>query len=236
MQVRAGGGDQGGAGGIEHPAGQPAGLAGARAAEHGERAADLLAAASRRTGGVGGDREFWDAQARRVLAALLHAAALDARSISDVLGWVADAERAARDVPALLRRSGVPAFEQDALQFIGTNERTRTSITSTVMPALGWLTHPAAAAAAAPDPRGFDVAELLAQRATVFLLGVDPSNGPSGRITMRWRSLCTTWQPFGIDSAICEMPRTCHDVHSPSRNTCLGTITQISRRRSATLR
>jgi type IV secretory pathway TraG/TraD family ATPase VirD4 len=138
-----------------------------------ERATDLLAATGRRSAGNGsGDREFWDAQARRVLAALLHAAALGARCMPDVLGWVADPERAARDVPALLRRSGVPAFEQDALQFIGTNERTRTSITSTVMPALGWLTHPAAAVAAASGP-GFDVAELLAQRATVFLLGAE---------------------------------------------------------------
>jgi hypothetical protein len=138
----------------------------------GERATDLLAATSRCPGNGSGDREFWDAQARRVLAALLHAAALGGRSMSDVLGWVADAERASREVPALLRRSGVPAFEQDALQFVGTNERTRTSITSAVMPALGWLTHPAAAAAAAPG-HPFDVAELLADRATVFLLGAE---------------------------------------------------------------
>ena len=40
-----------------------------------------------------------------------------------------------------------------------------------MMPALGWLTHPAAAAAAAARSAGFDVAELLRSRATVFLLG-----------------------------------------------------------------
>jgi len=130
-----------------------------------ERATDMLAAVSR---GGGSDREFWDAQARRVLAALLHAAALGGRPMRDVLTWVADPERAAREVPTLLRKSGVQAFEQDATQFVSTNERTRTSITSTVMPALGWLTHPAAAAAAQPG-RAFDVAELLASRATVFL-------------------------------------------------------------------
>lgn len=134
-----------------------------------ERATDLLAATNR---GGSGDREFWDAQARRVLAALLHAAALGGRQMADVLRWVADAEQAARDVPVLLRRSGVPAFEQDATQFVSTNERTRTSVTSTVMPALGWLTHPAAAAAAAPG-QGFDVAQLLTSRATVFLLGAE---------------------------------------------------------------
>ena len=134
-----------------------------------ERATDMLAATSR--GGTG-DREFWDAQARRVLAALLHAAALGQCTMADVLSWVARPEKAAQDVPPLLRRSGVAAFVTDVEQFVGTNERTRTSITSTVMPALGWLTHPAAAAAAQPGA-GFDVAELLDQRATVFLLGAE---------------------------------------------------------------
>ncbi|MBO4236837.1 type IV secretory system conjugative DNA transfer family protein [Pseudonocardia alni] len=134
-----------------------------------ERATDMLAAVA---SGSGGDREFWDGQARRVLAALLHAAALGDRRMADVLGWVADPDAAGREVPALLRRSGVTAFEQDAMQFITTNERTRSSITSSVMPALGWLTHPAAAAAAEPG-QGFDVARLLGERATVFLLGAE---------------------------------------------------------------
>lgn len=134
-----------------------------------ERATDLIAATSR---AGSGDREFWEAQARRVLAALLHAAALGGKQMADVLRWVADPDQAAREVPVLLRRSGVPAFEQDATQFVATNERTRTSVTSSVMPALGWLTHPAAAAAAAPGHE-FDVAHLLASRATVFLLGAD---------------------------------------------------------------
>ena len=78
-----------------------------------ERATDMLAATTR-AGSRGGDREFWDAQARRVLAALLHAAALGGRSMRDVLGWVADPERAQREVPVLLRRAAEPAFEQDA--------------------------------------------------------------------------------------------------------------------------
>jgi type IV secretion system protein VirD4 len=95
-----------------------------------------------------------------------------------VLGWVADNDHAAREVPALLRRSAVQAFERDAEQFITTNDRTRTSITNSIMPALGWLNHPAAAAAAEPGA-SFDVAELLASRATVFLLGAEEANtGP----------------------------------------------------------
>ena len=143
-----------------------------------ERATDMIAATAR---AGSGDREFWDAQGRRVLAALLHAAALGGRQMRDVLAWVADPELAQREVPRLLRRVADRAFEQDALQFLNTNDRTRTSITSTIMPALGWLTSPAAAAAADPmgsfpfagSGGGFDVADLLRLRATVFLLGAE---------------------------------------------------------------
>ena len=129
-----------------------------------ERAADMLGATSK--GGGTGDREYWDAQARRVLAALLHAAALDGElDMHAVQGWVSDPDSSRRQVTSLLRRSKVVAFEQDATQFVTTNDKTRSSITSTIMPALGWLTSPAACAAA----RGgapFDVAPELASRAT----------------------------------------------------------------------
>ncbi|TDQ65177.1 type IV secretory pathway TraG/TraD family ATPase VirD4 [Actinomycetospora succinea] len=139
-----------------------------------ERATDMVSATSRATSG---DAERWDAQARRVLAALLHAAALGRGSMRDVLGWVADNDRAAREVPALLRRSQVETFDKAAEQFVTTNDRTRTSITNSIMPALGWLNHPAAAAAA--SGRNFDVEELLAARATVFLLGAEEADtGP----------------------------------------------------------
>jgi len=133
-----------------------------------ERAKDLLAAG--RTSGAGGDREFWTDQAIRALAALLHAAALGGLHMRDVLGWVADPQGAHREVSALMRRSPEPAQADNAAQFLTLNDRTQTSITSTIMPALGWLASPAAAAAATGGD-GFDVAELLRTRATVYLLG-----------------------------------------------------------------
>jgi len=138
-----------------------------------ERATDLLAAVS--APGGGGEREFWSAQARRVLAALLHAAALGGLSMREVLGWVADPPGAQREVNSLMRRSTEPAYAQDAAQFLTTNDRTQTSITSTIMPALGWLASPAAATAAQAGA-GFDVAELLRTRATVYLLGAEETH------------------------------------------------------------
>jgi type IV secretory pathway TraG/TraD family ATPase VirD4 len=92
-------------------------------------------------------------------------------TMRDVLTWVADPDSASTEVQRLLRRSPEPAFESDALQFLGTNERTRSSICTTIMPALGWLTDATAAAAAASG--SFDVAELLDACGTVYMLGAE---------------------------------------------------------------
>jgi len=138
-----------------------------------ERAADLLGATNNHGGrGGAGDREFWEGQARRILAALLHAAALDGASMSDVAEWVARPEAVRDQLVAALRRSPERGYVDELTQFISTNDRTRTSITSTIMPALSWLTHPAASASASGE-LPFDVAELLNTRATVFLLGAE---------------------------------------------------------------
>jgi type IV secretory pathway TraG/TraD family ATPase VirD4 len=134
------------------------------------RAADLLSGASTSTGD-GGDREYWVGQGRRVLAALLHAAALGGFTMRDVQGWIADPDGGSAEVQRLLRRSPEPAYETDALQFLETNDRTRSSICTTIMPALGWLSDATAAAAASSG--SFDVAALLESRGTVYMLGAE---------------------------------------------------------------
>lgn len=139
-----------------------------------ERATDMIAAGSPTTNS-GGDREYWDGQARRVLAALMHAAALGGLSMRDVLDWVANPDSARDQVTGILRRSPEPGFTDEVRQFIATNDRTRTSITSTIMPALGWLTSPAATSAATGD-HPFDVQRLLDDRATVHLLGAEETH------------------------------------------------------------
>lgn len=116
-----------------------------------------------------GDHSYWEGQARRVLAALLHAAALGDRSMRDVLRWVADPKASAREVTSLLRRSPEPAFEADIQQYHSCNDKTQTSITSSVMPALAWLTSSTAVASTNGNP--FDVTALLRDRGTVYMLG-----------------------------------------------------------------
>ncbi len=171
-----------------------------------ERATDMIGAASREGGG--GDREFWNAQARRVLAGLLHAAALDETgdtTMGDVLSWVSDPEKAEYRVTQLLRRSTVTAMRDDAVQFVTTNDKTRSSITSTIMPALGWLTSPAAAEAGAAGGIPFDVADLLASRATVYLLGGEETQAAplvcalTGHIAREARRIAATCQRGRLD-------------------------------------
>jgi type IV secretion system protein VirD4 len=142
------------------------------------RAADLLAGTS--SPGTGGDREFWTDQARRVLAALLHAAALGGVTMHDVLAWVAAPDEGAAEIQQYLRRSSQPAYVSDALQFLETNDRTRSSICATIMPALGWLSDATATAGAGittgagpAGPAGLDVATLLAECGTVYMLGAE---------------------------------------------------------------
>jgi hypothetical protein len=139
------------------------------------RAEDMIAAGGNLAGGGGGDRDYWDGQARRVLAALLHAAAISDRTMLDVQAWVSDPKAHERELTKLLRSSPVAAMVADVRQFLSTNERTQTSITSSIMPALAWLTHPAAAASANVDGSGrlplLNVEQLLAGRGTVYLLG-----------------------------------------------------------------
>jgi hypothetical protein len=155
-----------------------------------ERASDLLSGTESAASG-GGDRVYWQAQAVRVLSGLMHAAALTGASMTDVQRWVAAPDEHAEEIQRCLRLSSMETIRVDVLQFVNTNDRTRTSITSTIMPALAWLNDQVASAAAGvntiprpelvdgqlkvTDRAGFDVAELLASRATVYLLGAEDS-------------------------------------------------------------
>lgn len=130
------------------------------------RAADMIPESS-----GSGERSYWDGQARRVLAAHLHAAALGGRTMHHVAAWMGNPKASSKEVLALLRDSGQVAFATDAEQFQTTNDKTQSSITTTVMPALQWLLSPAAVAAATAPGEPFDVAELIRSRGTVYLLG-----------------------------------------------------------------
>jgi len=138
-----------------------------------QRAADMLGAGSW-AGDQGGDGQRWRELAEGVLATLVHAAALGGLSMRTVAEWVAEAaaddDGARREVTSLLRRSPEPGYVATAEQFFATNSRTKTSITTTLQPTLRWLLSPPAVAATETGTP-LDVAQLLEQRGTVYLLG-----------------------------------------------------------------
>lgn len=124
-----------------------------------------------------GEGERWDAQARRVLALLLHAAALSDRSMRDVIRWVSDPTFTARDevIDALLL-AGAGGKERAAAirAFWATNERTRTSVTTTMALPLAWMSDDRARELgdADPDDPGLvDVTAILVAGETLHLIG-----------------------------------------------------------------
>jgi type IV secretion system protein VirD4 len=134
-----------------------------------DRASDLLDG----IGSKSDDAEHWVDLARQALTALLHAAALGGYTMNDVQRWVAHPDSGEKDVLWELRVANATGLEQQATQFFTNNDRTRSSISTTIMPALSWLSVPAAAASAAPGGIAFDVQRLLDENGTVYLLGSD---------------------------------------------------------------
>ncbi|MGC4891100.1 type IV secretory system conjugative DNA transfer family protein [Micromonospora sp. DT227] len=161
-------------------------LVGCKSIETAMRRADDLIPAS-----ASDEREGWNDQARRVLAPLLFAAARGDRTMAHVLGWASasgeQAKKAERQILLLLDDAPeAAAMRENVKQFFGMtgeNEKTRSSIVTTLMPALQWLSNPTAAAIgdAPVSDDMLDVNELLATNGTVYLLG--GTNRVTGALT-----------------------------------------------------
>ena len=139
-----------------------------------ERAEDMVPAAT-------GDQQHWADLARAALASLIHAAALGGDTIDVVQKWVADPTRHKDTIIRLLRGSPSKTVLEDARQFLDCNDRTRSSITTSIMPALRWLQFPVARQAAGLDgeTNPFRVEMLLDDTATLYILGqVESATSP----------------------------------------------------------
>ncbi|MFG1609502.1 type IV secretory system conjugative DNA transfer family protein [Actinoplanes sp. NPDC049265] len=136
------------------------------------RAADLIGPVDAQ----GAEGARWAAQARRVLAVWLHAAALGDYRMADVAGWVADPDTAREAILTALKTSPRAAeMRQAAAQSIDMSARTRDGVMLAMAPALAWITLPSAAEVGDPDPDGqqFMVDELTDNRGALYLLGDD---------------------------------------------------------------
>jgi type IV secretion system protein VirD4 len=115
------------------------------------------------------------------------------------------------EIEALLE--GADALMADQLSaFLRTNERTRTSITNSMAPALAWLANPTARAAAS-GARPLDVAAMLRDNATIYLLGAETGATASlvaaltGHIARQARRIAATMPGGRLDPG----PRLCLD-------------------------
>ena len=124
------------------------------------------------------DMTFWIGKASSVLASLLHAAALDGRTMADVYQWAhgiddAEAER------ILTAHPGTAGGWLGPIREVRRPGRTADSIRMTVTRALAWLADPAVAAATSPGPdEGFDVAEFVSGRNTLYMIGAGRDEAP----------------------------------------------------------
>jgi len=120
--------------------------------------------------------ERWNVQARRVLAVLLHAAALGGHRMSTVAAWVANPDLGKGEILTALDASPQAVqMRQAAEQALTLTARTRDGVMLAIAPALAWVTQPAAALAGDPDPGEdlFAVADLTDSSGAVYLLGDD---------------------------------------------------------------
>jgi type IV secretion system protein VirD4 len=117
------------------------------------------------------DMAFWIGKATSVLASLLHAAALDGRTMNEVYQWAHGIDD---DRPEQILTAHPAAADGwlGPIREIRKPGRTADSIRMTVTRALAWYADPAVAAATSPGPgEGFDVTEFASGANTLYMIG-----------------------------------------------------------------
>ncbi|MBK4120287.1 type IV secretory system conjugative DNA transfer family protein [Kocuria rhizophila] len=147
------------------------------------RAAGLASATGLSAGGVeGGD--FWEGKTKAALQALLHAAALDGRSPSELFRWTLDPTSAADAVAILTNHADAATGWADSLaSMIDADPRTRDSIWQGVSLSLAALADPRVLDAVSPgEGEEFDPEAFIRERGTLFLLATGTGAGNSAAL------------------------------------------------------
>lgn len=144
------------------------------------RATGLASATGLSTGGVesGG---FWEGKTRTALQALLHAAALDARTPAELFSWTLSPSAAADAVAVLASHPDAAEGWAESLEsMIHADPRTRDSIWMGVSLALSCLADPRVLDTVSPGPGDhFDPREFLTGNGTLYLLATGAGAGAS---------------------------------------------------------
>ena len=147
------------------------------------RAAGLASATGLSAGGVeGGD--FWEGKTRAALQALLHAAALDGRSPSELFRWTLDPTSAADAVAILTNHAdAATGWAASLASMIDADPRTRDSIWQGVSLSLAALADPRVLDAVSPgEGEEFDPEAFIRERGTLFLLATGAGAGNSAAL------------------------------------------------------
>ena len=124
------------------------------------------------------DMAFWIGKASSALASLLHAAALDGRTMSDVYQWAHGIDGSVPE-QILIAHPGAAEGWLGPIYEIRKPGKTADSIRMTVTRALAWLADPAVAAACTPGPgEGFDVTDFVTGRNTLHMIGSSREEAP----------------------------------------------------------
>ena len=124
------------------------------------------------------DMAFWIGKASSVLASFLHAAALDGRTMHDVYEWAHGLDDSVPEHILSAHPSAASGW-LGPIQEIRRPGRTADSIRMTVTRALAWLADPAVEAATSAGPgEGFDVAEFVSGRNTLYMIGTGREEAP----------------------------------------------------------
>lgn len=118
------------------------------------------------------DAAFWQGMTEAVLRCYLHAAALDGRSMRDILTWTA---RPADPTPARILRThphAAPGWVEELAAQAAADPRQRDSVWAGVRRAVDALADPRVLDACSPPPAdAVDLGQFLDQSGTLYLLG-----------------------------------------------------------------
>lgn len=117
-------------------------------------------------------QQFWDDEAKKLLAPLLLLVARAGGTMTDVLSLIASLGTRETDITANIARCD-PAAARYWTLFVGLENRTKTSVVATASNILQSWTHPRIARAVdmpANDPNAFNVASLLDSNSTLYLV------------------------------------------------------------------
>ncbi|KJL23453.1 Type IV secretory system Conjugative DNA transfer [Microbacterium oxydans] len=147
------------------------------------RATGLAAATELSSGGVEGGG-FWEGKTRIALQTLLHAAAIDHRSPTELFRWTLDPAAAAEAV-AILTGSPLAAtgWAESLEAMLDADPRTRDSIWQGVSLALAALADPRVLDAVSPsEDEHFDPEQFILRRGTLYLLATGAGAGNSAAL------------------------------------------------------